>query len=148
MTYDTPGRARKNCPQCGKYVHVRSGTCDCGFEFKSKKVESVVVRPRAIAPVVPKRTHEPKEIKGNIKTPAGKCPHKFSFDSVAQWIKNCLVKYNNDNFGSILASEALKYWVRMEFGYGNPNIAKAETLIDENYNEVFSSVSGSLSFRH
>lgn len=36
VTYNEPGRARKQCKNncCGKYVHAKSKACVCGFEFQ------------------------------------------------------------------------------------------------------------------
>lgn len=36
-TYNEPGRARKQCPDCGIYVHAKISTCQCEYKFLDKK---------------------------------------------------------------------------------------------------------------
>lgn len=33
-TYNSPGKARKQCPECNIYVHARNLECVCGYKFK------------------------------------------------------------------------------------------------------------------
>jgi hypothetical protein len=32
-----PGRGKKQCPKCERYLGVRSAKCDCGYEFPRKE---------------------------------------------------------------------------------------------------------------
>lgn len=36
-TYESAGKARKQCPKCNLYVHARTSVCDCGHEFFARK---------------------------------------------------------------------------------------------------------------
>jgi len=41
-TFDEGGKGKKPCPQCNKYVGLRTAVCACGYKFVSKPVEEVV----------------------------------------------------------------------------------------------------------
>lgn len=38
-TYDEPGKLRKQCQDCNKYVHAKCAFCACGYEFKKSSVK-------------------------------------------------------------------------------------------------------------
>jgi hypothetical protein len=50
--YDGPGRGRKQCPTCQKYLHVRNHICDCGYNFQSNGVivAKVPTQPKSVTP--------------------------------------------------------------------------------------------------
>jgi len=75
--YDKPGRGRKQCGQCKKYVGVRTKTCSCGsvFETGSKtKVKRTKVKTRKKKEVQIEEPEEEKWIKPRwiVYAPAGK----------------------------------------------------------------------------
>lgn len=47
--YTEPGRGRKGCPKCNKYVGVKTATCPCGYDFSGGSLKAL-------------KPEEPKEI--------------------------------------------------------------------------------------
>lgn len=130
-TFDEPGRGRKQCPSCKKYVGVQTGTCVCGHKFIKKPAQSKVapvVKPAQSAPQV---APVPKAVETNrstsnpygivrypgriprIHTAAGKAYHTLkgtSFDEVREWVNKCRTTGIQEH-GIFLKPDALIYWV-------------------------------------
>lgn len=99
-THDEPGRGRKLCPQCKKYLGARMGVCVCGhkFEKSTKKKKEKIPQPTPVKNVTRIKngetvTYNPRQI--ILTTPAGLCPYKLEEtdrDSVNEWAEKIRVK--------------------------------------------------------
>ena len=100
-TWDEPGKLRKQCPSCKKYIHARRSTCACSHVFFKVKRDPF---------------REESVLRDTIVTPAGAPPMKLrstSKKAVGEWAAR-IVSYH-DGLGEKVAIEALKYYVRYQY---------------------------------
>lgn len=127
--FDGPGRGRKKCAGCGKYIGVRNKVCFlCGYNFPSKYTSNVKVTKlqqntkKATATVSkddskPKmklpRGIDPNKWIHRILIPAGKCPAKLEStdrEAIQEWIAKIEKVYTANN--EILLPKGYRYYAR------------------------------------
>lgn len=133
--YSQPGKGRKQCPICEKYVGVRNTVCVCGEPFKEKVKSIAPARP--IAPVKPiisvptsapiiaapiaessfEEDERPCRTRGrgsiSIYAPSGDCPEKLrgtDLEEVERWAEKVRDHYDEQN--QFLTIHGLIYFVR------------------------------------
>ena len=137
-TFDTPGKGRKQCPECQTYVGVRSTICKCGNENFKKEVivgdKSITVygEPgkgrkqcekchKYVGEKQPKSPEyfEAKAIANALGfsgfkyltyIPSGSCPYKLDKDKITDWIESVVDVGLAD--GNFYAPSAIKYFGR------------------------------------
>jgi len=125
-TFDEPGRGRKLCKNCGKYVGLRTKICLCCWSFEKKKVVSMIKPPKDVT-----------------MTPAGAPPVKLkktTKKAIRQWMIDV-----HGHFGGKMkfSATAYKYYVRYFFEYDSEKYKKCVRMINAIEKEKQSFVSGS-----
>ena len=119
--YDEPGRARRQCLECKKYVHVRALVCPCGADMK-ENAEEVKQRQEAELTAVEKEAFDwAKAIGWHGKltlTPAGECPFKLKGHTnkdVVQWVERLITHGYAKK--KMYSPNALRYFVRTQYNW-------------------------------
>jgi hypothetical protein len=122
MADDQPGRGKKQCTKCQKYVGVRNSTCPhCSNPFgqkatpskpveAKKEVKKAEVKATEVVNTAPKSVHS-----GDIITPAGRCP--VTLDSTSESDVLIWADKVRERFDGRLSNKGLLYFVRHFFGY-------------------------------
>lgn len=142
--YDEPGRARRQCPECEKYVHVKVKQCPCGFDFDG------YVQPK------PQEELTPVEQEGKewaqalgwsgrvVIAPAGKCPVKLkqvTRAGVKNWFERMLDHCYGE--GAMYSPAAFRYYASVvvdmynDKGHLNEDYVKCYNFILENINRYY-----------
>ena len=150
-TFDGPGRGRRQCTSCKKYVGARSIDCPiCGVEItKVEKSSENVVDKEVIqlhnSSGVLRVSEEIKfliaiGLKQGAKmiyAPVGSCPFKLDSsdkESVYQWSDKVLKSGTMQ--GVAYLPQAIKYWLRFQFPIGTKEYETSSRYIDEWANEL------------
>lgn len=113
-TYDEPGKGRKQCPDCKKYVGARQSNCACGHKFKPEDKKTRKPQEETdpmIAAFVHKTGKSHRE--RVVDFPSGSCPAKLtdtSKEGVDDWCNQVL--WNGRNKGLIYTPNAMTYFLR------------------------------------
>ena len=135
-TSDTPGKGKKQCPSCKKYIGNRNALCACGHQFSVKNGQKFdhLIDDKTVGELLVESVEElaadlkqdNQQIRQNIThvnrdraryrihTPSGGSPHRLSgIDdvSVERWAEECRRTFLSRN-GGWLGLSALKYLVR------------------------------------
>ena len=137
--HDKPGKGRKHCGGCNRYVGVRTKTCGCGFTFqtgleskvKNKKVKA---RKRKQAPKKqPEVEQEEEWVKPRwlIYAPAGKPKVTLEGHTRAK-VKDWLVKTRSiaRSEGMEFSPGAFKYYITYFYKILTPEYKKCLRMID------------------
>jgi hypothetical protein len=103
--YDEPGKLRKQCPECLKYVHCAVGICPCGHNLK-ESTPKPQPQPQSQPQVVPQKvTPEVKEVRQyrdpsiqRVWIPSGACPVKLKGlepEQIHQWAEDVRAVYHS-----------------------------------------------------
>lgn len=121
-TYNEPGKARKQCPNCNVYVHVRSIMCVCKHVFRKPKNEADLSNREATLNGYQEvdKQHSSSTIKYSsqaktVTTPAGECPYQIMGESksdIFNWCDN-IFQHGLKN-GIFYTDEAICYWLCVE----------------------------------
>lgn len=120
--YDEPGKLRKQCSACNKYVHVKSRVCVCGQEFPKTEKKTEPAEPTPL----------PSKTLRRVATPAGDCPLKLTgtdSDTVDNWAQRLIIHGQKE--GLDFTTKALKYFVRHIYEYGSDNHYKVCCILDD-----------------
>lgn len=138
--FDGPGRGRKQCPSCEKYVGVRTKNCSCGHSFLRKKTAPVK------APVTNKTVSKGpySDRISLVYAPAGKCPVKLtgtSQEQVLGWAN--AVKEVGFDKKEYYTVTALKYYARYFF-----DVFSDDYLIVEGHLETIKRLDNESDYSH
>jgi len=140
--YDKPGRGRKQCSSCKKYVGVRTQLCDCGATFstglKTKvKKSKVKTRKKKKAPKKEILREEPEEEKWEkprwiIYAPSGK-PKVTLEGHTRTKVKDWLYKTREiaRNESMEFHSSAYKLYIPYFYSILTPEYNKCLKMIDK-----------------
>lgn len=140
QTYDGPGRGRKQCPECQKFIGVRCHECVCGYKFGTnhhKEGARPAPKPRAQdgldrffsdeepkpaaqAAVLARPSPRQHDHCRSVSTPAGKCPVKLGSSNPTEvefWAHSVVAKGRES--GIAYAVSALVYWIREFYEIGS-----------------------------
>lgn len=141
--YDEPGRGRKQCQNCKKYVWIKKATCPaCNNPFPAK--EQPEHKPEA-QPILLTESPNPSRRRDVIVeatvwqprprlvwTPAYKCRVKLTAtdpETVHNWVEELLGVYLAD--GLKLTLEAVKYFVRHFYDFHGPEHRQVCSLVEQ-----------------
>lgn len=144
-TFDDPGRARKQCPQCSKYIGAAGRICICGFVFKNKDKP----KPKTIWESAPRRSSPPQEkeeVSSNsiklknypiIRVPAGKPKWIFNYtkdseidsDALIEWAEN-MIAFEKTRDQHQLSVDALSFYLFRYCGFDDKTILVAEDILN------------------
>jgi len=136
--FTEPGRGRKQCEGCKKYVGVRTKTCGCGSTFVTgleSKVKKTKVKTRKKAKSVSKPVVEEEEwVKPRwiIYAPAGK-PKVTLEGHTRTKIKDWMSKTRKIALdeGMVFHPEAYKYYITYFYTILTPEYKKCMRMIDK-----------------
>jgi hypothetical protein len=143
--YDTPGRGRKQCPQCKVYVGVRTHDCSCGHSFAEKG--SVASQAKLVAqPEMDEETKNyilglnigPKRVL-IVYTPAGVCPYKLDsvdYDSVKSFCEDVVDAGLKE--GRLYTKYVINYWLGKQLGWFTTKHKAAINFVNQWVAEVTS----------
>ena len=136
---DSPGRGKKQCPDCEMYVGIRTLTCTCGYVFgksknKDKKAEEIDVP-----------SDEDKLYAACIGANGGRFVYRasgspsitlqdLSIESVFDYCN--LVTNEGITQNKIYTVSAIKGFLQHQFGYNSGEYMSASVMVDKWYNEM------------
>jgi uncharacterized Zn finger protein (UPF0148 family) len=132
--HSTPGRGKKQCPECKVYLGVRNGKCICGHEFVAAQKKST-----STAQAAPKKQEPPADFNRKdffstkISTPAGKCPANLAdtdYGTVEEWAGKILRHGEAKNV--VYAVSALRYWARQFYEI----FSEEHKLVTQHLNDI------------
>ena len=133
-THSTPGRGKKQCPECKVYLGVRNGKCICGHEFVPVQ-KKVLPKKEAPEGQEPKPDFNRKDFfSTKISTPAGKCPANLvdtDYETVKEWAGKILRHGEAKNV--VYSARALRYWARQFYDI----FSEEYKLVSQHVNEIF-----------
>lgn len=139
-TFDSPGRGRKQCPECKVYVGARTQYCKCGYEFSTKNTSLTVKEKRE-----QENAATPEELmycrsvavgaSGKIiYAGSGSCPVKLyniNINDVYDFCENIIAYGISEN--KIYMPSAIKTWLGHQFGFNSQEYFDAIKFVDEWY---------------
>ena len=132
--HSTPGRGKKQCPECKVYLGVRNGKCICGHEFVPVQ-KKVLPKKEAPEGQESKPAFDRKDFfTVKISIPAGKCPANLmstDYEAVEEWVGK--VKLRGEAVNVIYAARALRYWARQFYDI----FSEEYKLVSQHVNEIF-----------
>jgi hypothetical protein len=148
--YDLPGRGRKYCNGCRKYVGVRTTECDCGHLFpvveKKERDEKAVDSQFNDSPISDEDRRYAIAIgsKDNdyiVYAPSGRCPsilHGVDYDSVSLFCQEVVA--DGVAAGKVYIPAAIKYFIRNIVSSNSPSYGSMCDFVDQWYAEKIFSV--------
>lgn len=121
--HDSPGRGRKLCPSCEKYVGVRSSVCpNCNAEFSKKPAPSkpvtrqVRIQPAPQSQPVSQGVVDTGRGLRVVAIAAGRCPHRLDStveSDVLEWADKVRAAGRSQNYH--YTNMALRHFARQFF---------------------------------
>jgi len=132
-TYDKPGKGRKQCPECSKYIGARQHNCACGHEFTKADLKT----PKPTEKIDENTLSFLSKIGKNISdvvvdVPSGSCFFKLkgrSQEDVTSWCDQVL--WRGKSFGKIYTANAMKYFLRESVGINDPGFKQLSLKVDQ-----------------
>ena len=114
---DHPTPGRHQCPQCEKYIGVRSRKCpNCGKEFAPVKKKLSAGLKAKLKSAAPKKRADGSMILTQVLVPADPCPVKLDsmeLQDISKWISQ--VQAAGMERGEIYTAETFCYFAREYF---------------------------------
>jgi hypothetical protein len=136
-TFNEPGRGRKQCPECNKYVAARSHSCVCGRNFVNGETTEIRLQEEQDEWKDPSFDYIPYALalcfgKGRlVRTPSGQCPIKLvgmNQESVNNFCLN-IISYGSQQ-GILYMPQAIKYFIRQQYDVNSRKYERFCELVD------------------